>query len=87
MQFSCNNVFLDAALKVGDQGMRETAEKFGFNEDVYSDAFGDMLATKSLYPDKLDKPGTALTGMGQEASRAPRCRWRWSPRPSPTTAS
>ncbi|MFB8030998.1 peptidoglycan D,D-transpeptidase FtsI family protein [Streptomyces sp. NPDC056465] len=65
MQFSCNNVFLDAALKVGDQGMRETAEKFGFNEDVYSEAFGDMLATKSLYPDKLDKPGTALTGMGQ----------------------
>lgn len=65
MQYSCNNVFLDAALKVGDEKMRETAEKFGFNEDVYSDAFGDMLATKSLYPEKLDKPGTALTGMGQ----------------------
>ncbi|WP_103760170.1 penicillin-binding protein 2 [Streptomyces sp. SM10] len=65
MQYSCNNVFLDAALKVGDKGMRETAEKFGFNEDVYSEAFGDMLATKSLYPEKLDKPGTALTGMGQ----------------------
>ncbi|MER5550315.1 penicillin-binding protein 2 [Streptomyces sp. NPDC002793] len=65
MQYSCNNVFLDAALKVGDEGMRETAEKFGFNEDVYSDAFGDMLATKSLYPQELDKPGTALTGMGQ----------------------
>ncbi|MDQ0795811.1 penicillin-binding protein 2 [Streptomyces sp. B1I3] len=65
MQHSCNNVFLDAALKVGDEGMRETAEKFGFNEDVYSDAFGDMLATRSLYPESLDKPGTALTGMGQ----------------------
>ncbi|MFE9367377.1 peptidoglycan D,D-transpeptidase FtsI family protein [Streptomyces sp. NPDC006978] len=65
MQYSCNNVFLDAALKVGDKGMRETAEKFGFNEDVYSDTFGDMLATKSLYPQELDKPGTALTGMGQ----------------------
>ncbi|MDX3053826.1 penicillin-binding protein 2 [Streptomyces sp. NE06-03E] len=65
MQYSCNNVFLDAALKVGDKGMRETAEKFGFNEDVYSEAFGDMLATKSLYPQELDKPGTALTGMGQ----------------------
>lgn len=65
MQYSCNNVFLDAALKVGDEGMRETAEKFGFNEDVYSEAFGDMLATKSLYPEELDKPGTALTGMGQ----------------------
>ncbi|MGW8887981.1 peptidoglycan D,D-transpeptidase FtsI family protein [Streptomyces sp. NPDC055749] len=65
MQFSCNNVFLDAAAKLGDDKMRETAEKFGFNSDVYSEDFGDMLATKSLYPDELDKPGTALTGMGQ----------------------
>ncbi|MFJ9028740.1 peptidoglycan D,D-transpeptidase FtsI family protein [Streptomyces sp. NPDC102274] len=65
MQYSCNNVFLDAAAKVGAAKMRETAEKFGFNADVYSDDFGDMLATKSLYPDKLDRPGTALTGMGQ----------------------
>ncbi|MFC9942472.1 peptidoglycan D,D-transpeptidase FtsI family protein [Streptomyces pratensis] len=65
MQYSCNNVFLDAALKVGEEGMRETAEKFGFNQDVYSEEFGDMLATKSLYPSELDKPGTALTGMGQ----------------------
>ncbi|MFC8596134.1 peptidoglycan D,D-transpeptidase FtsI family protein [Streptomyces atroolivaceus] len=65
MQYSCNNVFLDAALKVGEEGMRETAEKFGFNKDVYSEEFGDMLATKSLYPSELDKPGTALTGMGQ----------------------
>ncbi|MEW2484915.1 penicillin-binding protein 2 [Streptomyces sp. NPDC048411] len=65
MQHSCNNVFLDAASKVGADKMRETAEKFGFNSDVYSDEFGDMLATKSLYPTGLDKPGTALTGMGQ----------------------
>lgn len=65
MQHSCNNVFLDAASKVGADKMRRTAEKFGFNSDVYSDEFGDMLATKSLYPTGLDKPGTALTGMGQ----------------------
>ncbi|MFG2559943.1 peptidoglycan D,D-transpeptidase FtsI family protein [Streptomyces sp. NPDC048496] len=65
MQHSCNNVFLDAASKVGADKMRETAEKFGFNSDVYSDEFGDMLATRSLYPTGLDKPGTALTGMGQ----------------------
>jgi cell division protein FtsI/penicillin-binding protein 2 len=65
MQYSCNNVFLDAASKVGAEKMRETAEKFGFNADVYSEEFGDMLATKSLYPKELDKPGTALTGMGQ----------------------
>ncbi|MFI1155902.1 peptidoglycan D,D-transpeptidase FtsI family protein [Streptomyces sioyaensis] len=65
MQWSCNNVFLDTALKVGKDKMRETAEKFGFNSDVYDKDFGDMLATKSLYPSKLDKPQTALTGMGQ----------------------
>ncbi|MFD0317290.1 peptidoglycan D,D-transpeptidase FtsI family protein [Streptomyces flavalbus] len=65
MQYSCNNVFLDAALKVGADKMRETAEKFGFNEDVYSSDFGDLRAVKSLYPEGLDKPGTALTGMGQ----------------------
>ncbi|MFF6980278.1 peptidoglycan D,D-transpeptidase FtsI family protein [Streptomyces sp. NPDC008343] len=65
MQHSCNNVFLDAAAELGPEKLRETAEKFGFNEDVYSSAFGDLLATKSLYPENLDKPGTALTGMGQ----------------------
>ncbi|MFE0256406.1 peptidoglycan D,D-transpeptidase FtsI family protein [Streptomyces sp. NPDC059010] len=65
MQYSCNNVFLDAAVKVGADKMRETAEKFGFNEDVYSSDFGDLRASKSLYPGDLDKPGTALTGMGQ----------------------
>ncbi|MGX1885462.1 peptidoglycan D,D-transpeptidase FtsI family protein [Streptomyces sp. NPDC055287] len=65
MQYSCNNVFLDAASKLGPDKMRETAQKFGFNEDVYSEDFGDLLAYKSLYPERLDKPGTALTGMGQ----------------------
>jgi cell division protein FtsI/penicillin-binding protein 2 len=65
MQYSCNNVFLDAAVKVGDERMQETAEKFGYNKDVYSPEFGDLRAVKSLYPSGLDKPGTALTGMGQ----------------------
>lgn len=65
MQYSCNNVFLDAAAKLGQDKLRETAMKFGFNDDVYSDDFGDLLATKSIYPENLDKPGTALTGMGQ----------------------
>ena len=66
MQYSCNNVFLDAASKVGTRTRcARRREKFGFNADVYSEDFGDLLATKSLYPEKLDKPGTALTGMGQ----------------------
>jgi cell division protein FtsI/penicillin-binding protein 2 len=65
MQYSCNNVFLDAAVKVGNERMLETAEKFGYNQDVYSSENGDLRAVKSLYPSGLDKPGTALTGMGQ----------------------
>ncbi|PZG94879.1 penicillin-binding protein [Streptomyces sp. NTH33] len=65
MQYSCNNVFLDAAVKLGRDRMRETAEKFGFNEDVYSSDLGDLRAVKSQYPQDLDAPGTALTGMGQ----------------------
>ncbi|MFD4634542.1 peptidoglycan D,D-transpeptidase FtsI family protein [Streptomyces sp. NPDC058284] len=61
MQWSCNNVFLDIALKVGKDRMRETAEKFGFNDEQ----FIPVRAVASTYPEKLDKPQTALTGMGQ----------------------
>ncbi|MFJ8389979.1 peptidoglycan D,D-transpeptidase FtsI family protein [Streptomyces sp. NPDC094438] len=61
MQWSCNNVFLQAALKTGKDKMRETAEKFGFNHEQFT----PVRSVKSGYPDKLDKPQTALTGMGQ----------------------
>ncbi|MGH4029472.1 peptidoglycan D,D-transpeptidase FtsI family protein [Actinomycetota bacterium Odt1-20B] len=61
MQWSCNNVFLDTAWKVGKDDMRETAEKFGFNEEQ----FVPVRAVASAYPEKLDQPQTALTGMGQ----------------------
>ncbi|MEW1655662.1 penicillin-binding protein 2 [Streptomyces sp. NPDC093707] len=61
MQWSCNNVFLDAALKTGGDKMRETAEKFGFNKEH----FAPVRTVASDYPGKLDKPQTALTGMGQ----------------------
>ncbi|MCM2416821.1 penicillin-binding protein 2 [Streptomyces sp. RKAG293] len=61
MQWSCNNVFLDAALKVGKDKMRETAEKFGFNKEQFT----PVRAVASSYPARLDEPQTALTGMGQ----------------------
>ncbi|CAO0835472.1 Penicillin-binding protein OS=Streptomyces microflavus OX=1919 GN=Smic_32430 PE=3 SV=1 [Streptomyces microflavus] len=62
MQYSCSNAFLDAAAELGEDRMRETAEKFGFNEDVYAATCSPRRASTRL---KLDKPGTALTGMGQ----------------------
>ncbi|RLU83616.1 penicillin-binding protein [Streptomyces griseocarneus] len=61
MQWSCNNVFLDAALRTGKDGMRETAEKFGFNKEQFT----PVRTAASSYPGDLDKPQTALTGMGQ----------------------
>ncbi|NGN66757.1 penicillin-binding protein 2 [Streptomyces sp. A7024] len=61
LQWSCNNVFLDAALKTGKDRMRETAAKFGFNEEQ----FIPVRSAESSYPKDLDKPQTALTGMGQ----------------------
>ncbi|MFD6431683.1 peptidoglycan D,D-transpeptidase FtsI family protein [Streptomyces venezuelae] len=61
MQWSCNNVFLDAALKTGKDKMRETAEKFGFNKEQFT----PVRSAASAYPKELDKPQTALTGMGQ----------------------
>ncbi|MCD9142720.1 peptidoglycan D,D-transpeptidase FtsI family protein [Streptomyces albireticuli] len=62
LQWSCNNVFLDLADKLGTDKMRETAEKFGFNEKKLDIP---VRAGESLYPKKLDRPQTALTGMGQ----------------------
>ncbi|MFG2135645.1 peptidoglycan D,D-transpeptidase FtsI family protein [Streptomyces sp. NPDC048650] len=61
MQWSCNNVFLDAAHKLGTDKMRETAEKFGFNKQQFT----PIRSAVSGYPEKLDQPQTALTGMGQ----------------------
>ncbi|TFV29975.1 penicillin-binding protein 2 [Streptomyces sp. T1317-0309] len=65
MQLSCNNVFLDAADKVGRDKMRTIAEKFGLNSTFYNEDYADLAAAKSLYPGKLDRPQTALTGVGQ----------------------
>lgn len=61
MQWSCNNVFLDAAKKTGKDKMRETAEKFGFNKEQFT----PVRSAASGYPKELDAPQTALTGMGQ----------------------
>ncbi|MFF3321661.1 peptidoglycan D,D-transpeptidase FtsI family protein [Streptomyces sp. NPDC002889] len=62
LQFSCNNVFGKMAADLGEDKVRETAEKFGFN-DAEQDV--PVRATASLYPSGLDKAQTALTGIGQ----------------------
>jgi len=61
LRLSCNIPFAQLAVELGDNAIREEAEKYGFNTsfDV------PMTSTPSSYPRALDDPQTALTGFGQ----------------------
>ena len=62
LSVSCNVSFLDLADKLGAEAMREQAEKFGFNTTYLDDL---PLQATSNYPADLDRPQTALSGIGQ----------------------
>lgn len=62
LQYSCNNVFAKLAADLGQDKVKETAEKFGFN-DAEQDV--PVRASQSLYPSGMDKAQTALSGIGQ----------------------
>lgn len=46
-RLSCNNCFAQAALLMGDQALRKTAENFGFNDNFL---FRDLVVENSSYP-------------------------------------
>ncbi|MDI3390588.1 penicillin-binding protein 2 [Streptomyces sp. B-S-A8] len=62
MQYSCNTVFAKLAAEIGADEMRATAEKFGFNNPKLDIP---VRAGKSVYPTDINRPQTALTGIGQ----------------------
>lgn len=62
MRQSCNVSFLTLANDLGAAKMREQAEAFGFNQKYLKDLPGQV---ESAYPDNLDKPQTAMSGIGQ----------------------
>ncbi|NBE55106.1 peptidoglycan D,D-transpeptidase FtsI family protein [Streptomyces boluensis] len=62
LQYSCNTVFAKMAADLGQDKVRETAEKFGFN-DAEQDV--PVRASQSVYPSDMDKAQTALSGIGQ----------------------
>ncbi|WP_326769987.1 penicillin-binding protein 2 [Streptomyces sp. NBC_01591] len=62
LQYSCNNVFAKVAADLGQDKVGAMAEKFGFN-DAELDV--PVRASESVYPSGMDKPQTALTGIGQ----------------------
>lgn len=66
LRLSCNIPMAELALKLGDDRIRETAEKFGFNQSFNV----PMEAAASEYPDKMDDANLALSGFGQSNVRA-----------------
>ena len=62
---SCNNIFAQAALQLGDSRLRKTAEGFGFNDNFL---FRDLVVENSQYPaDHRSEGEIAWTGAGQSA--------------------
>jgi peptidoglycan glycosyltransferase len=66
LEVSCNVSFGSVGLKVGDDKIRETAEKFGFGKRYFND-LDDALTRQALsrFPEDPDKPQTALSAIGQ----------------------
>ncbi|MEV0113389.1 penicillin-binding protein 2 [Streptomyces sp. NPDC050844] len=61
LRVSCNTVFGKIGSDLGKDKMLETSEKFGFN----SEQFVPVRSNASVFPEKMDKPQTALSSIGQ----------------------
>ncbi|MDD3334904.1 MAG: penicillin-binding protein 2 [Eubacteriales bacterium] len=60
---SCNNTFSQAALLMGDNALRKTAESFGFNDNFL---FRDIVVENSVYPtSSRNDVEVAWSGVGQ----------------------
>ncbi|HTY72700.1 MAG TPA: penicillin-binding protein 2 [Actinomycetes bacterium] len=66
LQISCNTAMANVGLTLGDQTLREQAEKFGFNHTFQV----PMTAAQSVFPADLNAPQTALAAIGQYDVRA-----------------
>ncbi len=62
LENSCNTAFGEIGLRLGDDAIREQAEKFGFGQTYLEDLGGQA---KSRFPDDPDEPQTALSAIGQ----------------------
>ena len=61
IRLSCNIPMAELAVKLGDDRIREMAEKFGWNQTFAT----PLESTASSYPRALNDPQTALSGFGQ----------------------
>jgi len=61
IRLSCNIPMAELAVELGDDTIREMAEKLGFNQSFET----PLKSTPSSYPRALDDAQTALSGFGQ----------------------
>ncbi|MFJ8661382.1 peptidoglycan D,D-transpeptidase FtsI family protein [Streptomyces sp. NPDC093795] len=61
LDISCNSVFAKLGDDIGVEKMNEMAEKFGFN----AEQFTPVRSAASVYDKKADRPGNALSSIGQ----------------------
>lgn len=64
MELSCNATFASISNDVGNEVMIEQAEKFGFNEEVFT----PVRSAASVYPED-NRPQNAMAGIGQASNR------------------
>jgi peptidoglycan glycosyltransferase len=67
LRISCNTAFAQLGVDLGDDAIREQAERFGFGS---TDLTVPMKVAASTYPDDIDAAQTALSAIGQESVRA-----------------
>ncbi|MDR6867928.1 peptidoglycan glycosyltransferase [Microbacterium resistens] len=66
LRLSCNIPMAELAAELGDDAIKQTAEKFGFDKSFAT----PLESTPSTYPSNLSPDQTALTGFGQGDVRA-----------------
>ncbi|NDL57961.1 peptidoglycan D,D-transpeptidase FtsI family protein [Phytoactinopolyspora mesophila] len=63
MRISCNTAFAYLGEELGDDVLRDQAERFGFNSQPLTNE--DLRAATSRFPDDPDAPQTVLSAIGQ----------------------
>jgi peptidoglycan glycosyltransferase len=66
LRLSCNIPMAQLGIQLGDQAIRDTAEKFGFNTDYTI----PLDTARSVFPSGLDDAQTGLSSFGQFEVRA-----------------
>ena len=66
LALSCNTAFAKIGLDLGDDALRDQAEKFGFNQRLNI----PLAVAPSIYPGDLNAPQTAQSAIGQYDVRA-----------------